>query len=108
MQDTNELEKAIIGAFLLDTSNFTKSMEIIGSDDFSCDEMREYYDAIESLIIKGRNVDVLLVGMEMRKKYPRFDLILLYELANNTPSSTNVLDYCYALKEVREKDIKND
>jgi len=63
-----ELEKAILGAMMIDKRGVDEVIDIIEKDAFYLPEHQEIYDAVFSLFQEGKPIDILTVTEELRKR----------------------------------------
>jgi replicative DNA helicase len=62
-----ELEQAVLGAIILESDTFSSVAEFISKESFYNSNNAIIFNAIESLIISGQNVDLLTVVEQLRK-----------------------------------------
>lgn len=103
---SDEAEKALLGAMIIDKMAISKSLEIIDSDSFYHERHRLIYNAIISLYERGISVDLLTLSDELNKR-KILDKVggtyYLAELNNATPTSANAE---FHARIVQEKYIK--
>jgi len=63
-----DLEKAILGAMLIDKRGVDEVIDILDKDVFYLPEHQEIYDAIFSLFQEGKAIDIFTVTEELRKR----------------------------------------
>lgn len=101
-----ELERALIGALLVDPSRFQGVAAFLAADDFFTERYAWAYEAIGELSQQGKAVDFLTVGDEM-EKVGRFGeeldkgafLAHLSSLAMETPTASNAETYAAKIHE---------
>ncbi len=97
-----EAEEAVIGSILIDPSVINDVMEILRSDDFSSQQFRAIFTAMERLYERGEPIDVVTVCEELRKT-GRMKLvgseIDVARIAEAVPTSANVLHYAQIVRD---------
>ncbi|OGV27998.1 MAG: replicative DNA helicase [Legionellales bacterium RIFCSPHIGHO2_12_FULL_37_14] len=101
-----DAEQAILGGLMLDNEAWDKISTHISTNDFYLTEHRIIYQALSELAHKDQPFDVITV-LENLKSKDNLDAAgkdtYLFELANNTPSITNIHAYAEI---VREKSVQ--
>jgi len=103
LYDTDNLERNIIGALLLDGSLIKISKEIISSDHFANSVLEHLYQAILSLDKRKVAIDSVMVisAINANDIDLQVNEIYIYELAMNAGSCSNFMDYCNELHRIR-------
>lgn len=103
---SDDAEKALLGAMIIDKTAISKSLELIDSDSFYHERHRLIFDTIISLYERGISVDLLTLSEELNKR-KILDKIggtyYLAELNDATPTSANAE---FHARIVQEKFIK--
>ncbi len=102
MRFSIEAEQSIIGGLLLDSSRVDDVLEVISWEDFYRQDHQQIFKAIQALSTEGRVVDTITVSeaMHMAGELERCGgLGYLVEIANNTPSTANILAYCQIISD---------
>jgi replicative DNA helicase len=88
-----DVEKAVLGAMLLEKEAVPKVLELLDSDSFYNPTHQKIYRAMMSLFEKGDPIDAVTVIEELRRRgdlNPTEDPLLITELTSNTTTSANV------------------
>lgn len=97
-----ELEKAVLGAILLEKEAYDEVVSIIGKNSFYLDEHSVIFEACSNLRSKGNPVDLLTVTEEL-KRMGKLELVggpyRLAEMANTVGSSANIAYHAQIIKE---------
>lgn len=97
-----EAEQSVIGGLLLDNTRFDEVAGILNADDFYRDDHRQIFRAFELLVEDKHPYDVVTVA-EKLKSLEILEQVgglpYLAELAENTPSSANILAYAQVVHE---------
>ncbi|MBE6592185.1 MAG: replicative DNA helicase [Ruminococcaceae bacterium] len=91
-----EAEQAVLGAIILDSEKINELAGHITSEDFFVEKHAKIYDAAYELFIANSHIDpVTLLDMLVKKDVYSQEAGNAYirQLAENTPSISNVLDY---------------
>ncbi|MEM7195988.1 MAG: replicative DNA helicase [Pseudomonadota bacterium] len=100
-----EAEQSLLGGLLLDNRKWDEVTDTVGVSDFYSQSHRKIFTAIRGLIASNEPADVVTTS-EWLEKEGNLDqaggLAYLGTLANNTPSTANILSYA---KIVRERAI---
>ncbi|MCX8578728.1 replicative DNA helicase [Gilliamella sp. B2776] len=96
---SNDTERSVLGALLIDNSSIDDSFEI-KVDDFYIPQHKLIFDAIVSLIQEGKNADILTVSQALSEEKLRScgGLAYLAELTRDTPRATNYKYYVSILR----------
>ncbi len=97
-----EAEQSLLGGLLLDNRKWDEVTEEVGVQDFYNQNHRAIFEAIAGLRAKSEPADVITVGewLETNEKLDTAGgLIYLGSLANNTPSTANILTYAQIVRE---------
>lgn len=100
-----EAEQSLLGGLLLDNRKFEDVSEHVGVRDFYSQNHRIIYQAISDLLTAGEPVDVITTSewLDQAGQLEQVGgLAYIGMLANNTPSTLNIVTYA---KIVREKGI---
>jgi replicative DNA helicase len=65
---SDDAEKSVLGAVMLDESALRDVLEVLKSDDFYSDAHREIYRAVEEMCIRSVPVDTLTVSDELKRR----------------------------------------
>lgn len=100
-----EAEQSVLGALMLDNRAWDRVVEHVTTDDFYRKEHALIFTAIRTLVDQNQPFDTLTLT-EALKQLGQITQVggdsYLFELANNTPSSANVVSYA---KIVRERSV---
>jgi len=91
-------EQSVLGAIMLDASVWPKVSAALGVDDFYDADHRAIFTAIGSLIEEGSPVDAVTMGDYFDMHSAFINRAYPVEIANNTPSSANVMAYVEIVK----------
>lgn len=97
-----EAEQSLLGGLLLDNAAWEKVGDLIGEDDFYRDEHRRIYRVIQRLLDRGKPADVVTVAEALDAAGDGENaggLSYLGELAQNTPSASNIRRYAEIVRE---------
>lgn len=98
-------ERVILGAILLDNALLSQALEQLKPDDFYLPLNRQVYSAMIALFEHGRAIDPILIGEELRKE-GMLDTIggvsAISNLTLGVPHATNIDEY---VRVVREKSV---
>jgi len=97
-----EAESAILGAMLLDENVVSEISEILDENLFYKQAHKIIFSSIIDLFHKRRNIDIITVSEEIKKRGMIEDIggtVYLTHLVENTPSSANALSYAQIVKE---------
>ncbi len=101
-----EAEQSVIGGLLIDNYKLPEVVELITANDFYVERHKIIFRVIEMLHDKGQPVDVTLVISQLSTLQTLEEaggLAYLAELAQNTPSSANVVAYAKRVKDKRKE-----
>lgn len=96
MRFSLEAEQSVIGGLLLDSQKFDDVSELICVDDFYNIDNKAIFQAMASMAINSRPVDVVTLSEQMHEDgtlESSGGLGYLVEIANNTPNTANILSY---------------
>lgn len=104
-----EIEKAILGACLLERDAYTSVAELIDENCFYSDAHKLIFRAITSLSLKNRPIDILTVR-EQLKESGEIETVggahYLNSLTNHVVNSTNTVTHCrYVLQAFIKREI---
>ncbi|MDQ7990359.1 MAG: replicative DNA helicase [Candidatus Dactylopiibacterium sp.] len=97
-----EAEQSLLGGLLLDNSAWDRIADLVGEVDFYRDEHRRIFQHIARLIEQAKPADVVTVYESLEKTGDAQNvggLAYLGELANNTPSASNIRRYAEIVRE---------
>ena len=105
LPSSEESERVILGAILLDNSLISQAVELIKPEDFYSPRHRRIYKAMISLFEMSERIDPILIGEELKKE-GRIESIggiaAITNLTYGLPHFSNIQDYA---KVVRDKSI---
>lgn len=102
---STEAEQSLLGGLLLESRHFDEVSNEIEHDDFYNKNHTRIYEAVQDLLEQSQPVDVVTVAEELERNdaLERIGgLAYLGSLANNTPSTANIITYA---KIIRERSI---
>ncbi len=102
---STEAEQSLLGGLLLESRHFDEVSNQIEHDDFYNQNHTRIYQTIQKLLEQSQPVDVVTVSEELERndELERIGgLAYLGSLANNTPSTANIVTYS---KIIRERSI---
>ncbi|MBI3576218.1 MAG: replicative DNA helicase, partial [Gammaproteobacteria bacterium] len=97
-----EAEQSVLGGLLLDNTSFDRIADRLGADDFYRREHRLIFSAIAGLCQESSPADVVTVAEYLEKRADLENaggLAYLGTLANNTPSTANIVAYAAIVRE---------
>lgn len=97
-----EAERSLLGALLLDNKSFDDIVSIVIEDDFYLPAHRNIFAAIFTLLSKNSPCDILTLTDHLTAISLLQDSggeSYIYEIANNTPSASNIKAYANIVKE---------
>lgn len=97
-----EAEQSLIGGLLLDNTAWDRVADIVVATDFYRDDHRRIFQHIARLIESGKPADVVTVYESLDKSAEAAHcggLAYLGEIANNTPSASNIRRYGEIVRE---------
>ncbi len=97
-----EAEVAVLGAMLIDEKVISEILEIIDTSYFYRQDHQIIFSAVVDLFQSRKNVDLLTVAEEIKRKGKIEDIggtVYLTHLVDNTPSSANAVSYAKIVKE---------
>ncbi len=98
-----EAERSVLGAMLQDTGAASMALETLAAADFYSSEHKEIFDAMRSLQIAGRPIDLMTVGNELTRRGTLDGVggaAYLLQAVRYVPSTANTRTY---IEIVREK-----
>ena len=102
MPHSIEAEQSVLGALMLDNSRLDAVLAVITEQDFYRDDHKIIFRMMLSLQEAGQPLDVITLSEELHK-HNELDRIgglgYLVDMANNTPSATNILAYANIVRE---------
>lgn len=96
MRFSIEAEQSVIGGLLIDSQKFDDVSELICADDFYNIDNKAIFEAMATMAINNRPVDVVTLAEQMHEDgtlEAAGGLGYLVEIANNTPSAANLKSY---------------
>lgn len=104
MTTTEEAERSVIGAALLDAGSLRLTSEHIDANDFGDKRLGQVYKLLTDLHATGHPIDpVTVAGAARTQRMAWCDGVMLYELQASTPTASNA---AYYAKIVREAAIR--
>lgn len=97
-----EAEQSVLGGLMIDNSAWEKVAEIVTVTDFYRQDHQKIFNAITNLESKNSPFDIVTVSEWFENNGTDRQLAYLGSLANNTPSTANIVAYA---KIVRERAI---
>lgn len=97
-----EAEQSLLGGLLLDSRYYDEVSSQINSGDFYNKNHSKIYAAIESCLEANQPVDVVTISEELERNNELEQiggLAYIGSLANNTPSTANILSYSRIIRE---------
>jgi len=97
-----EAEQSVLGALMVDNSQWDNVSEILMPDDFFRNEHRQIYRMMMKLAAANSPMDVITLGETLEKERlleATGGMTYLTELAENTPSISNVVAYAKIVHE---------
>lgn len=96
---SNDTERSVLGAFLIDNSCIDDTFEI-KVDDFYIPQHKLIFNSIVSLIQEGKQADILTVSQALSEEQLKNcgGLAYLAELSRDTPRATNFKHYASILR----------
>ncbi len=105
LPSSDESERVILGAILLDNALISQAVELLGPEDFYSPRNRWIYQSMVKLFEKGLTIDPILIGEEL-KKVGQIDSIggvtAITNLTYGLPHFSNIIEYA---KVVHEKAV---
>ncbi|MEZ5347043.1 MAG: replicative DNA helicase [Pyrinomonadaceae bacterium] len=105
LPSSEESERVILGAILLDNALISQAVELLGAEDFYSPRNRWVYQSMVALFEKGEPIDPILIGEEL-KKVGQLDPIggvaAVTNLTYGLPHFSNINEYA---KVVHEKAV---
>lgn len=102
MPHSIEAEQSVLGALMLDNSRLDAVLAVITEQDFYRDDHKIIFRMMLSLQEAGQPLDVITLSEELHK-HNELDRVgglgYLVDMANNTPSATNILAYANIVRE---------
>lgn len=105
LPSSEESERVILGAILLDNALISQAVELLKPEDFYSPRNRKIYNAMISLFEKSERIDPILIGEELKKEGQIESIGGIAAITNLTyglPHFSNIQDYA---KVVRDKSI---
>jgi replicative DNA helicase len=97
-----EAERSVLGAILLDPDAWDKIAGVIFANDFYIDAHQKIFNAIAKLASKSQPFDALTLSEALKQAGDLEDAggeVVLFELANSTPSAANVVTYAEIVRD---------
>lgn len=102
LPESPELERAILGALILESNKLSDMMEIVGISAFSDPNNGKIYGAMLSMLERGDKIDLYTLSQRPELK-GRDMLRYLSELTNAIGSGVNVLDHARQLADTETR-----
>jgi replicative DNA helicase len=105
LPSSEDAERVILGAILLDNALLARALEDLRPEDFYSPLNRQVFAAMSALFEQGRTIDPILIGEELRKQGPLDPIGGIAAISNLTlgvPHATNIDEY---VRVVREKSV---
>ena len=107
-----EAEQSVLGGLMLDNNSWDKVSELISAEDFYRLEHRIIFKTLWNLSRLNQPFDVVTVSEELKNQNQISNIgneSYLFELANNTPTTSNIAAYAEIVRErsVRRKLIES-
>src|SRR6478672_367957 len=102
LPSSEESERAVLGAILLDNSLISQAVEHLRPEDFYGPLHRRIFNAMVSLFEASRNIDPILIGEELKKDGPVDSIGGVAAITNLTfglPHFTDLHDYIKVVKD---------
>ncbi len=99
---SEDAERSILGAVLLDEQLFNHVAELLNRDDFYLDKHRRIFSAMEALSAQSRAIDIITVKEELERTgelEPAGGAAYLASLTDGLPRATNIEHYGRIVKE---------
>lgn len=99
---SDEAERAVIGALLLDSHRIDEVLDIVMPHDFYFSHHQTIFSEIVDLHKNGKPIDPVLLISKLDTKLDRIvnhTSCYIYEMANSTPSPDNVIPYAEIVRE---------
>lgn len=97
-----DAEQSVLGGLMLDHRAWDSVVDRVREDDFYRHEHKLIFQIIGRLIEQNKPVDVLTVTEGLREMHQLDQVggeVYLYELANNTPTTVNIVAYADIVRE---------
>ncbi|OGT42260.1 MAG: replicative DNA helicase [Gammaproteobacteria bacterium RIFCSPHIGHO2_12_FULL_37_34] len=97
-----EAEQSVLGGLMLDNRAWDQVVDCLRESDFYRHEHRLIYRVMMRLIGQNKPLDVLTVSEILRELHELDQIggeVYLFELANNTPSTANIVAYADIVRE---------
>ncbi|MBN2120750.1 MAG: replicative DNA helicase [Candidatus Omnitrophica bacterium] len=97
-----EAEQAVLGAMLLNEKIIPEILEIIDSTYFYKEDHKDIFSVITTLFHNRKNIDIVTVSEELKKKAKLQGLggvVYLTNLVDNVPATSNASSYAKIVKE---------
>ena len=97
-----EAEQAVLGGLMLDNQAWDKIADRVADDDFYRHDHRLIFNSMMDLARKDKPFDVLTVADNLKSQNNLEEAggdVYLFELANNTPSASNIKAYSDIVRE---------
>ncbi|MDH3001450.1 replicative DNA helicase [Chelonobacter oris] len=104
---SEEMEHAVIGGLLIDNEQWDLVAEILQPRDFYVHWHRLAYELMGELLIKHKQVDILMLEQAFKAKHDQHKesgiLAYLAEMVRNTPTSANTVRYANMLAQYSQR-----
>lgn len=100
--NSQEAERSVIGALMLDNRAWDRIIDVVGENDFYRPEHRLIFKSVAHLSERNQPFDVLTIAEALRSQQLLEQAggeAYLFELAQNTPTAANVMAYADIVRE---------
>ncbi|MCL5010346.1 MAG: replicative DNA helicase [Patescibacteria group bacterium] len=99
-----EAEASVLGGILIDKDAMIIVSDILAPEDFYNDKNKIVYKAMLALYAKGKPIDVITLGSQLKKeKAEKIENSYLTDLINQVPTAANIEHYSLYIKELSTK-----
>ncbi len=105
LPSSEDSERAILGAILLDNSLISQSVEQLKTEDFYSPLHRRIFNAMIALFESSRSIDPILIGEELKKEGPIEAMGGVSTITNLTYGLPHFSDLSEYIKVVRDKSV---
>lgn len=102
LPESPELERAVLGALILEPDQLSDVTEIVGISAFSDPNNGKIYGAMLSMLEQGNKIDLCMLSQHPELK-GREMVRYLVELTNSIGSAVNVLDHARQLADIEAR-----
>lgn len=94
-----EAEQSVIGGILVDPTAWDRVADYLSVGDFYHPEHQAIFRAIQSLAERHQPFDCLTTSEELKITQQTIDITYIFQLANNTPGTTNIKAYAKIVRD---------